>query len=155
MLQGHVEAYGSYEEILARGVELMQLIKARDKEDDREIFSVHEEDEDEEEEEEGGRRGRRGKGRGRKGKEKKTWWQMVRFKCWEHHVLPTPPTRDVTSCTSLRVNPTSPSPPPNPVPLETTSNSSLLTPPPSTPPTPCSPYILRWRQRAANTRRRG
>ena len=44
-----MEAYGSYEEILARGVELMQLIKAKDEDDDREIFSVHGEDEDEEE----------------------------------------------------------------------------------------------------------
>ena len=46
-----MEAYGSYEEILASGVELMQLIKAKDEDDDREIFSVHGEDEDEEEEE--------------------------------------------------------------------------------------------------------
>ena len=46
-----MEAYGSYEDILASGVELMQLIKAKDEDDDREIFSVHGEDEDEEEEE--------------------------------------------------------------------------------------------------------
>ena len=51
-VQGHVEAYGNYQELLDRGVELMQLIKAKDEDDDREIFSVHGNDDEEEEEEE-------------------------------------------------------------------------------------------------------
>ena len=46
-----MEAYGNYEELLASGVELMQLIKIQEEGDEREIFSVHE---DEGEEEEGG-----------------------------------------------------------------------------------------------------
>lgn len=50
--QGHVEAYGSYSELLAKGVELMQLMKSKDQEDERDLFSFNEEEEDEYEEEE-------------------------------------------------------------------------------------------------------
>ena len=49
--QGHVEAYGSYSELLAKGVELMQLMKSKDQEDERDLFSFNEEEEDEYEEE--------------------------------------------------------------------------------------------------------
>lgn len=53
--QGHVEAYGNYQELQASGVELMQLIKTKDETDERDIFSLHEEvEEDEGEVEEGG-----------------------------------------------------------------------------------------------------
>ena len=53
-VQGHVEAYGNYEELLAGGVELMQLIKTKDEGDEREIFSVHEDDEEEEDKDQDG-----------------------------------------------------------------------------------------------------
>ena len=43
-----MEAYGSYEELLASGVELMQLMKTKqeEEEDDRDLFSYNEEDEE-------------------------------------------------------------------------------------------------------------
>ena len=46
-----MEAYGSYEELLASGVELMQLmrIKREEEEDNRDLFSYNEEDEEYEE----------------------------------------------------------------------------------------------------------
>ena len=42
--QGHVEAYGSYAEIQARGVELMEFIKPVDEEDNPEIILIDETD---------------------------------------------------------------------------------------------------------------
>ena len=45
--QGCVEAYGSYEEIQARGVELMEFIKTHSEDDDQEMFSIHQTDCDE------------------------------------------------------------------------------------------------------------
>lgn len=45
-----MEAYGSYSELLAKGVELMQLMKSKDQEDERDLFSFNEEEEDEYEE---------------------------------------------------------------------------------------------------------
>ena len=46
-----MEAYGSYEELLASGVELMQLMKTKDEkeEDNRDVFFYNEEDEEYEE----------------------------------------------------------------------------------------------------------
>ena len=54
-----MEAYGSHEELLASGVELMQLMRTKEEEDDRDLFSYDEEDEyeDYEEEEEDGEGG--------------------------------------------------------------------------------------------------
>ena len=49
-----MEAYGNYSELQAQGVELMEFIRSKDEEDERDIFSYVEE-EDEEEEEEGNR----------------------------------------------------------------------------------------------------
>ena len=50
-----MEAYGSYEELLASGVELMQLMKTKqeEEEDNRDLFSYNEEDEEYEENGEG------------------------------------------------------------------------------------------------------
>ena len=48
-----MEAYGSYDELVASGVELMQLIKTREEEDERELFSVHGDEEEREDGEEG------------------------------------------------------------------------------------------------------
>ena len=46
-----MEAYGSYEDLLASGVELMQLMRSKqeEEEDDRDLFSYNEEDEEYEE----------------------------------------------------------------------------------------------------------
>ena len=46
-----MEAYGSHKELLASGVELLQLMKTEGEDDERDIFSYHEEEEEEEEEE--------------------------------------------------------------------------------------------------------
>ena len=46
-----MEAYGSYEDLLASGVELMQLMRTKqeEEEDNRDLFSYNEEDEEYEE----------------------------------------------------------------------------------------------------------
>ena len=55
MLQGHVEAYGDYEEIQAQGVELMEFIKPQsaDKDEVSELYEgeYHEEKSEVEKEE--------------------------------------------------------------------------------------------------------
>ena len=58
-----MEGYGNYDELLASGVELMELIKTNNEKDERDIFSLHNEEEEEEEEEgEGGERESDGEG---------------------------------------------------------------------------------------------
>ena len=42
-----MEAYGSHKELLASGVELLQLMKTEGEDDERDIFSYHEEEEGE------------------------------------------------------------------------------------------------------------
>lgn len=57
-----MEAYGNYEELLASGVELMELIKTTDEKDERDIFSLHNEEEGEGEGEGEGEEGERESG---------------------------------------------------------------------------------------------